>query len=153
MSSCQSSSKKSFQCFPPPPVLCVSVSNPASHEGRPAAFSININLFLGVHSHTLWLQIHYITLLLFYHIRQSTCLCFQTLSLFHLTQHWDNFPAHVSWWYWAILSLVKLSDEYFALFHRFSFTPRRFLEIKKNWLLFFESCPCLKCLRNMIGVP
>lgn len=49
MSSCQSNSKKSFHCFPPfppPPVFCVSVSNPDSHEGKPAAFSINTNLFL-----------------------------------------------------------------------------------------------------------
>lgn len=150
MSSCQSSSKKRFQCFPPLPVLCVSVSNPASDEGRPAASSINRNLFLGVHTHTLWLQIYYSTLLLFYHIRQSTCLCFQILPLFHFTQRWDHFPPHVSWWYWAVLSLVILSNKYFTPFCRLSFPPRSFLEIKKNLLHFFESCPPLKCLRNIL---
>lgn len=150
MSSCQSRSKKSFQCFPPvslPPVSCVSFSNPASHEGRPAAFSVNINLFLGVHTHSLWLQIYYITLLLFYHIRQSTCLCFQILSLFHLTQRWDHFPPFVSWSYWAVSSLVRLSNKYCTPFCRLSFTPRSFLEIKKNLLNFFL---ILQCLRNIL---
>lgn len=124
--------KRAFTAlFSPPPALSLFFSNQASHEGRPAAFSSNINHSSGVRTHTLWLQIFYIALLLFHYIKVLVfvskffhgfiLLSAEIISL--LTSAGDT-GMHCH--------MLNFQTSAFHCFLGYSLTLRSFLEIRKR---------------------